>query len=1012
MITWRRARRWFGNHPWVIIFAVIIVLPFTWLGKSALVTGTDINFPLDPIERFSTRTSLWDDRFITGLDQSVALPTQVFAGVQAMARSTGASLKLVEEIELVFWLGAASLAIVFFLEELLANQSADTKRWGVVLGLTAYIFNLFLVNRVNEVDVATLGAMVAMPVILGAALAVWSNRLRPWHAAAVAALATFIGVGLFANPPLVLTLVLFFAVFAIIGALTHSRKENWHFIQFFGLLLLLIGVTEAWWLIPYIHSLQTLTSGGPTGLGGLTDLLSWVDGVSRHTSFWNVLRMQGAWDWYEKGIGGVPYVPVSAIYQHQPLFLGLSLLLPVGTVASILALRKSDKLARTIGWFFVGALVVSLVYSMGTNNPLSRWIYGHTANIIPYFSLIRSPWYKFAYITTLAYSVLFALLSIGITRWIRPIRIRALVLGGIVIGLMVYAFPFLWGSRYLFAYTRIAALPNYVTETTHYLNQQPDTHRAVTLPQEAAFDYTWGYGSGGDILGDLLHRPVLSNLTFAGADRTGADAVLASFYQALYDQKPTALRILDYLDGYWFIHKNDSKVSDYARSDDSTYIRNRIAAQPGIVGDQSFGQWDLYHRTTPPPGRITTSTRIWTLFGDPTATVKALPDLLNYLPNDGGATAFYVEPATGTAGLGTTRSVLLESFPFLKNGNPIETFDFPSPFAGHVIAHEIINSTRGRVTINNSPLVDGSETSLTTTSNTLKTTEIADANRLANSSFATAVPLALPGDGPWKFADASQGLPGNPNFSATQVAGSDSTPAIELHATDHILVMCQEVPNVPANSLVRVTFDYRHVSGQNPAFAVTQDGNNIVQAGPTLTGSDTWQTATMSIETNVNSNRASVCFYAGAKPGETTVNQYDNVRLRIIGYRSTLGFFSDETQTPAPPHVDFHQVSPTKWIANVGASQSPYLLSFLESFAPGWTATVNGTTVASDKHVAIDGYANAWWLDASSQPQTVVISYAPQQQFAQLSIGSLLALIGTVGILCGTYYRTRSKRRR
>src|SRR3990167_11415682 len=96
--------KWFFDRPWLWVVLLAAVLPLTWFAGAYLVTGTDINFPLDPLWRLVSRFSLWDPSFITGRDQSVALPTQVFAGVQALLSWIGFDNTWVEQLELVFWL--------------------------------------------------------------------------------------------------------------------------------------------------------------------------------------------------------------------------------------------------------------------------------------------------------------------------------------------------------------------------------------------------------------------------------------------------------------------------------------------------------------------------------------------------------------------------------------------------------------------------------------------------------------------------------------------------------------------------------------------------------------------------------------------------------------------------------------------------------------------------------------------------------------------------------------------
>ena len=1003
--------QWLTKRPWMVLIIVVAILPLTWFGSARLFTGTDINFPLNPIARFTGLFSLWDARTQTGQDQSVLLTTMPFDAVQALVKTTGASITIVEKAELVFWLGTIALAVAFFMNQLFADQSDRARIWGITLGVAVYIFNPFLIDRINEIDVATLGAMVAMPIIFGCALAVWNKRIKPWRAAIGATFASLVGAGLFANPPLVLVILIFSIGFILIGLLTNNRSGNFRFIQFIFFFLLLFSLINLWWLLPYAQSLRTLAGSSSGGLGGL-NLLNWIDGVSKHNSFWNVLRMQGAWDWYETGIGGVLYVPFASIYQNSKIFLGLSLVLPAGALLSVLSLRKATWSQRILWIFLAISLVISLIYSMGTFNSASRWLYGHTANIIPFFSLIRSPWYKFGYVTTLAYSTLIAWLSIWLANRIPNRWLRSGVLGALMIAIVVYAFPLINGQRYLFAYTRLKSIPSYVTTATDYLNSQPDTHRVVTLPQEIAFDYTWGYGSGGDILTNLLHRPVLSNTTFSSGDRTGSDALLASFYNALYKDTPNATRLLDYLDANWFIHKTDAKVSDYARNDDSFFIRNRISKQSDVVLDRTFGAWDIYKRATPPPGRVVASTQVWTVFGDVNQSIQALPDLLNHTLSDNQFVSFYLRSEGKTAGQGSTRSILLKQFPFVQSGGPIQNLDFSAPFFGTITTDILSGSTINPVVLNGKTVTPNGQNQLGQSQNSIATTASPNVNLLKNPSFANKINFSLTDSGPWQFVDCSGKTRTEAHFDVKSVKGSDANPGIQLSATNHILAAYQSVTNLAPQTILRLSFDYRNIEGQVPSFAYSynKDDNNVVIGGSQLTSSSNWQHVETYFETNEDTTGLTVYLYAGAKDGQTTVNEYDNVQLHAINSAKTLALLSAETPTSPPPSVQATQNSNTKWTVQVGPSQSRYLLSFLETYNPGWVATINGKQVSADNHVEIDGYANAWWLEPNLEPITVVLEYSPQHQFMMaiwISIAS-----GTIALLLLFIYRSQKTKQK
>lgn len=1039
--------QWVKDHPWIWVVLLAALLPLTWFGGAYLVTGTDINFPLDPIYRLTSRFQLWDASFITGRDLSVALPTQVFAGVQAALSWLGFGNTWVEQLELVFWLGASGLSGVFFFSQLLASTQGYTSaesfaekrrnvqrnsannsvgvshraQAGILLGITVYLFNIFLINRINEIDVATLGAYVFVPALLGFSLAVIGGRIRPWVAGLGAALVSVLGVGLFANPPLILVLSLFYFAFCIVLILRHPKAARRDFVRFLTIFVGAFILAHLWWLLPYVGSLNVLV-GGEDGLASL-NLLDWVDGVSRHNSLWNVIRMQGAWDWYETGLEDKPYVPTALHYQRNSLVILLSLLLPLGAIWSVKVLPTLDRASKRLWWFFVGALAVSLIYSMGTNNVVSALIYDATAKIVPGFWLIRSPWYKFGYITVLGYGVLFAFLGAWLHQksedgsqkieeqkqpskqksksWFSSLLssnfslLRRWSVPLLVVGIILYAYPLLLGRTQLFPYTRLKnGVPEYITEATDYLNRLPDSHRVVALPQEDAYNYTWGYGSGGDVIGHFLRRPVLSNETFAGGNRQGSDALLAAFYRSLYDSLPGEMSLLlDYLDGQYFVHKNDAKFADYGDTDSPDFIRARLAKHPNVQLVRSFGAWDLYKRTDEAPGRIITGTKLWTMFGSSADYLKELPYYLEHLSNEAELTQFYTRDMDEEVGPGTTRSLMKVDMPRVEGDTLIEKMDFDAPFSGPITVERIVGSAKGTLSLNGSRVTDGGSATLKRTGNRFDVTSERLPDVIDNPSFAEPVELGFPGPGPWNFSDSSKTGPGDAKFKISTVPGSDDTPGIQLEATNHVLALHQWIRDFENLAIYRVSFDYRHVAGQAPSYATWQATSAVDKPNGTLPISDQWQHFSTYVQTDARSTGLLVYLYAGATLGETTINQYDNVRVEKVGTRTTFAFFSPEAERPAPPAVTFSQQSNTHWAAHIDRSDGPYLLSFLETFNPGWVAEVNGTRVAEDRHVKVNGYANAWWMDRNEEPIDVTIRYTPQDRFALNGWVSTIAIL-------------------
>ena len=78
------------------------------------------------------------------------------------------------------------------------------------------------------------------------------------------------------------------------------------------------------------------------------------------------------------------------------------------------------------------------------------------------------------------------------------------------------------------------------------------------------------------------------------------------------------------------------------------------------------------------------------------------------------------------------------------------------------------------------------------------------------------------------------------------------------------------------------------------------------------------------------------------------------------------------------PLVRFDQNTPVSITVGVYNATTPYYLVFRENYATGWTASyANGTSISSQNHIEVNGFANAWYIDATGTYK-INLYYAPQ----------------------------------
>ena len=113
------------------------------------------------------------------------------------------------------------------------------------------------------------------------------------------------------------------------------------------------------------------------------------------------------------------------------------------------------------------------------------------------------------------------------------------------------------------------------------------------------------------------------------------------------------------------------------------------------------------------------------------------------------------------------------------------------------------------------------------------------------------------------------------------------------------------------------------------------------------------------------------------------------------------------------PDITFIENNPTQVTVHISNATTPFYLVFRETYDPHWTAFYsNGTEVNPRDHIAVNGFANAWYMNRTGN-YTVILYYTLQTD-AWIAWGvSFAALFVTIGIgVYGWKESTKAKMRR
>jgi hypothetical protein len=577
----------FKNKTKFIPITLVILLSFTpivWFYKkgSALINGVDTNFPLDPLIWFERRFYIWNSVQNAGIDFSSSTAGLFFHSVQTLPFVLGFNLQTVEIISLIFWFVLIVLSSYFF-----ARLAFSKKGLIPVLFAVLYSFNTYMFNSWENIKVANLSLVAAIPLGLLILVALKKGKIKSNQAIFFSALLGIIVSGSGINPAYFLCFLIVLAIYTLGDLIADFKlKLVAQRLKELGLVVVIIFLINLFWIVPTAHFILTSIPGGSSidRLG----YTNWVDSLSANTSLINVIRLQGAWDWYAfDEVSKAPlYIPYVVNYFYNPFFIAFSFLLPILAFASFI-LKKREYMNLYISFGLMS--IFSIFFGSGTHEPTGGF-YKFLALHVPFFSLFRSPWYIFTPLLTLATAGLISLfLSELSTVWSKYIKNQkySLVMPGVILILIVstliYSYPLVTGK--IFRPARqdsfFVQFPSYIFDAKQWLTQNGEG-RIVSYPDDEIENFKWGYRGVESILELLVDREVLFS-SLNGGDQA-VSLLIKDFYSALKKGEiDSALLIAQKLNVSTLFYKRDQPSLALVLPDSVQRLESK-----------TFGEWTFY----------------------------------------------------------------------------------------------------------------------------------------------------------------------------------------------------------------------------------------------------------------------------------------------------------------------------------------------------------------------------------------------------------------------------------
>lgn len=933
------------------------LIPLVWFfGKGgAIINGVDTNFPLDPAMWLYRRFYMWNNLSNGGSDFSFAPAGIFFHLVQFIPYVIGLSLQSVEKISLIFWFG-----LIIINSYLFASNFVKENKILKVLFVTLYALNIYMFNTWENVKVANLSLVAGIPLLLHIFISLKDNLISKSKALLLLVAVSFILSGAGINPAYFITAILTLFVFAFSTVITESKFKEVS--KIFIFMTLIITVIGSYWIVPTISFvLRTVSQSSSIGSIGFNN---WIDSLSENASIINVLRLQGAWDWYVfDSVSKEPlYLPYTPNYFFRAPFILFSFVVPAIALLSLVFVNK-----RKIKYYlpFLFMFLLGIFLGAGSHEPTGtffRWLSEH----LPYFSLFRSPWYIFTPILTLS----LAGLTVLFFDRFKPTKILNSFVVLLIVSNAIYCYPLVTGR--IFRPTKIDGFfvnfPNYVFETGKKLEELTE-NRILSYPDDQLEKFSWGY-VGVEPLINLFSD---NEMVFSSINNTESpfSRIVSRLYKGI---KTNNYNIITNLSKKLNIDLILEKSDQQTLSDKIT-VSDRWKMK-------TYGEWIIHQitQTVSMNNKINTANNFYTSYGDD---YNSATQLL-YLSSNEHLITFNDTVVqnldflkSGSGKIISSRNSQFENYrlPNFKIFDPSYTiFNFYIPEDGFyrpVLEKRDVDISNGNI-IN---MLNESRSEVVK----WKIKNIDDANIYFESTY------FIKGDYNYIYK-TSKNLVYSDDFTNSQSGGEQNK------YTDF------GIPNLDYQNPYLITFDYNWSYGNEPSILVSQKNERTMLQTKKIDLARNYHLSNfgfyfMPVETK------SSAYVSFLNKGEGNLTEYKNLKIYKL-FTNNLVFIKESSPKGTLGDVKFEKISPVKYFGIVKEVKNPQTLIFTENYSDGWKIKVTDTNGNKIRyradHFTVDLYANAWYIDTVNQDFKFEIYYDPQKYF---NIGVFISLLSFVTII-------------
>jgi len=971
------------NKYWhFLILAILCLIPLIWFynkGSSVLITGLDTNFPLNPLVWFTRRFFVWNSTVNAGGDFSSSTSGLFFHLIQTIPYLLNFSLRNVEILTLIFWFSCIVISTY-----VAAKIVVPKNRMSQIAIVLFYSINIYLFNTWENIKVSNLSLYVSLPFFISILHFLINKKITYINSIIFFVLGSVIASGSGINPAyfsVLLLCITFFCVLEFISNKDKKRTATSYFVAVFTILLV-----NSFWIFPLLSYLFSNRVGNVVDLG----YTNWLDSLSQNTSLINVIRLQGAWDWYALNSYGMPeYLPYALNYLYKSPFIVFSFVPGIISLFSLLFYQKDKKIWYA---FFGFLMLLGIFLGAGSHYPTGQ-LFTFLVKHIPFFSFYRSPWYIFTPFLTLSYAFLTGLLIENVHFNLKQ-KFRIVFYGILFIFFISYCFynyPLISGK--IFRPNRkdgfYITFPDYVFKANDWLanNDSFSKQRIFSYPDDQMENFNWGYRGTDSILNLFSDKEIITPAFNVQSQEF--QKILDKIYKYLKEKEyKTAFSILDVFAVDTIFNKKDT----------STLSPELDFSNQGL-NLKNFDEWQFISIPSS-QNKIFIPQNVYADYSSDNSFITALPELeksyavLNGISDTQVDLIKNKENYLKIIGLNklNTEDDNWKKYSFQINKKGDYTF---------VVEKDFVEPSSVRIKI------DG------ITANRILTKD--------NGGYFTIGPVIFDkGEHVIElyFPRPDNLISSNYDDLITPPDLKKEELPIDLKKTlvifnDQEIEKEIKIPVASFNPFISyiVEMDYKYFYGSVPIIDIVQSApTSPVKTYPMKLGSSSdWEHIKEIFNPVSTDSKLEIVFKLPAKEhGDRSKMFVENISVKRI-YKNNIALIENNSKNAIfVPELTFNKVSPTKYEVKVSNVSNPYILVFLETYSKQWNIKMkNGETINNMPHFKVNGYANGWYIPNSENYQEFVISYKPQGLF---TVGFTVFVSVTIIFLVLSFLAFRKKR--